>query len=723
MKRASLWALTLLIAIPLIACSSDPDEPIEEDFGSLSIDNQVLEEADEITVAEVVSVGEGEIVIHEDDGGEAADELGRLDVDDGESSDLTVELDRAIDGEEALLGSLLDSDGDLAIDEEGDAIVVHFTATYDDEQPPVLDPSITIDDQTADPADEIVVAEVVAAEDGEVVIYEDDDGDAGEELGSASVDAGEDGHTDLVVTLDRDAEDGEMLHGKLTDGEGDVVTDEDDNEIADSFTVTVEDEEVVVSGTVAAHDQFISDEEADMVEIAMASIEGADGWVVIHEDDDGEAGDILGYTFLEEGDDQQFHVTLDDDLEGEGTLHAMLHADLPADEEFTHGDDAEEDPPVLDEGENVVVVAFDYEIVDLGAIEIQVSDQTLESPPLDVVTIDAVVYAESDGWVVIFDDQDQVIGHTHLDDPDTGVYNDVEVTLDDEIEGETDLRAQLHEDVETEGEFSLGDDPQVELAGDPVEGDFTVDLLPNEISVSDQDIDGSIDDIDAKDSSLVITLDEVQTRHDVVVEIFADDDDGHLLGAASFDYGIHAEVDITLDRPLEDGEALTAEMIAIDDEESLVEESFDVTVADGTPALYFTAEHDDDWSFTVEPSAYQDLIDGDADPALTLYQDWRFQFRNMSTASHPLEFIHSDTGGLPVVTPPSEDIHLSQATEGEYENEPEVDWREEGDSRFAFTLADILVSSDLNAYQDDESESGGDVDTPEAPELEERGDD
>lgn len=87
----------------------------------------------------------------------------------------------------------------------------------------------------------------------------------------------------------------------------------------------------------------VSDQESDgtTVVVEEASIVGSAGWLVIHADDDGNPGNILGQTHLPAaGLEGPVEVTLDEPLDPEGgvrevQLWAMLHIDGEPEEEFT----------------------------------------------------------------------------------------------------------------------------------------------------------------------------------------------------------------------------------------------------------------------------------------------------------------------------------------------------------------------------------------------------
>ncbi len=101
--------------------------------------------------------------------------------------------------------------------------------------------AVTVADQTADPANTVVVATVASVGPGFIVIHADDNGAPGEVLGNTAVNDGS--NSDVSVTLSRDTVPGEVLYamlhidagtvgtyefpgpdGPATDANGDVIT-------------------------------------------------------------------------------------------------------------------------------------------------------------------------------------------------------------------------------------------------------------------------------------------------------------------------------------------------------------------------------------------------------------------------------------------------------------------------------------------------------------------
>jgi hypothetical protein len=96
------------------------------------------------------------------------------------------------------------------------------------------------------------------------------------------------------------------------------------------------------------------------VTIPAATISGADGWIAVHADDNGEPGAVLGHAPIQEGENTSVEVPLDEPLDSSGNLYAMLHVDDPADGNYTFPDG---DPPVDAEGE-IALEPFRYTVSD-----------------------------------------------------------------------------------------------------------------------------------------------------------------------------------------------------------------------------------------------------------------------------------------------------------------------------------------------------------------------
>ncbi|MBD3334359.1 MAG: hypothetical protein GF355_02485 [Candidatus Eisenbacteria bacterium] len=221
---------------------------------------------------------------------------------------------------------------------------------------PTPEASISVSDQVADPPDEVMVDEVTSIGPGWVVIHEQSK-QPGAVIGFTSVPDGT--SEDVFVELDRDAVNSETLYAMLHVDEGEVgvyefpgddvpAEDLDGEIVVEPFEVTV----TAVGPYVTPEDQTL-DDLSTMVVIAETNLE-AGGWVVIHEDEAGGPGPVIGHAAIDAGVDQDVMVALERPAVDGETLHAMLHIDegVEGTYEFPGPDE-----PVVDEGE-VVVAPF-----------------------------------------------------------------------------------------------------------------------------------------------------------------------------------------------------------------------------------------------------------------------------------------------------------------------------------------------------------------------------
>ena len=208
-----------------------------------------------------------------------------------------------------------------------------------------------------------------------------------------------------------------------------------------------------------------------------------DGWVVIHAEDGGQPGPVIGYIEVPEGVSTEVVVQVVPE-EISPTLYAMLHVDDGSEGEFEFPEIEGVDTPVTVDGE-VVVTSFDAVTeADLGNGTEDVSEETdvmgeaaqvprLINPRQNLqdgnVIVDKV-YMDQQGWVVIHaDDGGQpgpVIGYIEVPEGvSTEVY--IQVVLDDITPT---LYAMLHVDAEPLSEFNFpeGDDVPVTVDGEVV---------------------------------------------------------------------------------------------------------------------------------------------------------------------------------------------------------------------------------------------------------------
>lgn len=105
------------------------------------------------------------------------------------------------------------------------------------------------------------------------------------------------------------------------------------------------------------------------VTIPRATIDGADGRVAVRADDGGdEPGTVLGRAPIREGENASVEVALEEPIGSTQRLYAVLHADRPADGEFTF---PEGDPPLDADERASAVEPFRYAVSGAAAGEDQ----------------------------------------------------------------------------------------------------------------------------------------------------------------------------------------------------------------------------------------------------------------------------------------------------------------------------------------------------------------
>jgi hypothetical protein len=582
--------------------------------------------------------------------------------------------------------------------------------------------ALTVEDQTLDDPSTVTVDSVTTAgDDLWVVIHADEDGSPGAALGVSDLVGGSDEDVqDVTVQLDEPAEDGQtlwaMLHtddpadGEFTfldNSEEDTPAMVDGEVVQQSFSVSVDD-----GGggdntpAITAEDQTLAPDSAGTVSIAEATIDQP-GFVVVHEEEDGGFGSVIGSSgLIETGTSSDISVELDRDAADGETLYAMLHYDQNGNEEY---DGIDTDGPVTGDDDSPVLDTFGITIEDDGGggdtPSISASDQVLPADAPEMVTVDSVSYGQA-GFVVIHeadgDSFGNVIGSSELLEGQDS-YEDVEIMLDRAVEDGETLYAMLHMD-DGNGEYDdASTDAPVEANGEVVLDTFTVDL-PS-VSASDVSLNGADGDL-----STVVTVDEVVSSGAgwLVVHENGCSDFGGVIGHASVDAGLNEDVSVELEQPAAaqgqntdrcamlhtddgngtydfDGSEGSADGPVADADGNVVMDTFNASVADGTPAIRVTLSSDGSTSYnvdSVEPSIYSDDVDEDPDSdegdlRFTFRPDWRYEIVNTVASSHPFTFQNDN-----------EEVLLSQAEQAPLEDVESINWNEVDDQTFRFTVSD-----------------------------------
>jgi len=232
--------------------------------------------------------------------------------------------------------------------------------------------------------------------------------------------------------------------------------------------------EVAITPAVTVADQEIVD---GTVTIPVVVSDGP-GWIVIHADQDGKPGPVLGQTAVGDGASADVMVELAEEGRTE-TLYAMLHTDAGQVGTYEFPGD---DVPVQVDGQ-VVTPAFQATggVAEMMTSAVTVADQEIVD---GMVTISEVV-SDGPGWIVIHADQDgkpgPVLGQTAVGD---GENSDVAVALD--LPGLTGtLYAMLHTDAGQVGTYEFpGDDVPVEQGGAIVMSRFDLEAAGGEVDVA-----------------------------------------------------------------------------------------------------------------------------------------------------------------------------------------------------------------------------------------------
>ncbi len=447
MKRFVLVLMVLALILPVLA-QDDMATPTVEVSDQAILDGTV-------TISAVYSEGPGFIVIHTDNGeGAPGPIIGYRSINSGWSYNVAVSVDAA--SATPTLFAMLHSDtGEVGVYEFGQVEGADGPVKVDDKvvTPPFNVDVVLVHDQFL--SDNTLMADTVIAQaDGWLVVHADNDGRPGPVLGAAQVSAGL--NEDVAVALDGDITQvlwpmlhvdtgtaGEYEFGQVEGADGPVIH---NGKVATFPIWTVP--------HVRAGNQLL-----DMNTVTASSVlsEG-DGWLVVHADNDGAPGPVLGAAPLAPGLNTNVVVELEGDITN--TVWPMLHVDTGTVGEYEFGQVEGADGPVK---VNDAVVTFPISVVPSITYEGTLSGTTL-------TVSEAVI--DQHGWLVIHADNGgapgPVLGYTALP---AGVNHNVVVELN--ADGLTDtVFPMLHYDTGEAGAYEFG---QVEGADGPVKvGDAVV---------------------------------------------------------------------------------------------------------------------------------------------------------------------------------------------------------------------------------------------------------
>lgn len=291
--------LTAALVLPTLAQDAVPSVMVAD---QLSLDGTV-------TVESAYSAGPGFIVIHIDNGGSPGPVAGYRAVSPGWNFNIKIWIDTTI-ATPTLFAMLHEDTGEVGVYEFGMVEGADLPVRVDGA---VVTPSFTaegarVHDQLVTDGT-VTAASVTSAADGFLVIHSDNGGSPGPVLGYAAVPAGT--TTDVVVELaaDADLSSGRvwpMLHvdtGEAGTYEFGIVEGADGPVRVDGVVATFP---ISVGPAMRVHDQIVLSgdgmTEADTLTVTAESVTSdGPGFLVIHSDNGGSPGPVLGYAAVESG--------------------------------------------------------------------------------------------------------------------------------------------------------------------------------------------------------------------------------------------------------------------------------------------------------------------------------------------------------------------------------------------------------------------------------------
>ncbi len=253
------------------------------------------------------------------------------------------------------------------------------------------------------------------------------------------------------------------------------------------------------------------------------------GWAVIYDDDSGEAGEILGFIQVPEGESENIVVSIEP-LEATPTLYAMFHLDEGQSGTFEFPGP---DRPARS-GNDIVVDSF---IVDIQIYfpDVSVNDQEVADDGL--VTVRQAMAAEP-SWLVLHADERGEPGRMLAYAPlKIGINENVTLSIDWRTAPPI-LHAVLYVDEGQAGQFEESDiNRPIMLDGEPVAAAFEV-ILPPDIYVLDQPVVGGdivIERVISYESNWLVIYN--QNEEETL---------GNIIGWSLLETGINAQVIVTV---------------------------------------------------------------------------------------------------------------------------------------------------------------------------------
>ena len=409
------------------------------------IEDQSLDEAGELTSAEVVLPGPGWLVVYNEIDGAPGDPIGQTPLAGGIHQDVLVTVDPLAATETLYAGLHIDAGAEGVFEFPGE------DEPYPGEPETTFAVALSLPRPVVEAAEQIVgengvvtLARAELLQPGWVAIHADADGQIGDVIGRVRLEEGT--HENVAISIDlRHAT--PALHAVLHEDDGEVGV----PEFPDGDMPLLFNGQPVVAAFRAHYPPLIVVYDQPVVDGAVVVdrvMSDGPGWVAVYYDQDGQPGLIIGHAPLEDGLNENVRVEVTD-----SAVTAQLYARLHADTSPGDGFDPAADPIVRFEDRMPLPAAFR---TDQGAHAIA-RDQTLVD---DGVTVELVV-SPVDTWVAIHgvDDAGQPglqLGRVFVP---AGVNRDVVVPVGQDVDPGL-LYVVLYEDRgEPETFDALGVDP------------------------------------------------------------------------------------------------------------------------------------------------------------------------------------------------------------------------------------------------------------------------